>query len=301
MTFAGCVVIYLEKGGEARFIGPILEKFGETRIADLTADKVSAFALEHYGHLAPASVKRFYYTPLNAAIRKGCKEHRVAAHSFEAPKTERKTIEAAPPGWFRDFFQAAHFRVATIVLFLTTTGCRVGEACRLAIGDCYFDHPLGPRALLRRTKNGRPRVVPLDPTLVQAMRRLIVVDGETDPQATIFGYAGRWSVNQAIERVCTKASLKYYSSHKLGRHAFATRLLDGGKSLQHVKDAGGWASIQIVSDAYGHLEVNETHATILDRGSLVAREMRGERLAITHNGQNRKGKTNPKKPRKDNV
>ncbi|HMN37496.1 MAG TPA: tyrosine-type recombinase/integrase [Hyphomicrobium sp.] len=140
-------------------------------------------------------------------------------------------------------------------------------------------------------------MVPLNPTLVHAMQRLITADGETNPGATVFGYAGRWSVNQAIKRVCANAdpALKYYSSHKLGRHAFATRLLDSGKSLQHVKDAGGWASIQIVSDAYGHLEVNETHAAILDRGSVVARELSGERLTITHNGQHRKGKTNPKK------
>lgn len=54
LTFAGCVIIYLEKGGERRFMKPILEKFGATRIKDLTADKVSAFAIERYGHLARA-------------------------------------------------------------------------------------------------------------------------------------------------------------------------------------------------------------------------------------------------------
>ena len=42
---------------------------------------------------------------------------------------------------------------------MTTTGARVSEMCNLTIGDLMLDHELGPRALLRETKNGKPRVV----------------------------------------------------------------------------------------------------------------------------------------------
>lgn len=213
LTFAECVEIYLEKGGEKRFMSSILERFGSTRIKDLTADKVTAFALEHYGHVSPASVKRFYYTPLNAALRKGCKAFNVAPISFEPPKVEKKVIEFAPRDWFADFFRAAHFRISAAVFFLTTTGARVSELCNLRICDCVFDHALGPRAILRKTKNGKPRVVVLDPQLSSQMRRLIATDGETDLEACVFGYSGRRSVNQAIMRVCGAAGIKYYSSH----------------------------------------------------------------------------------------
>lgn len=96
LTFAGCVILYLSNGGEKRFIGPILERFGTTKITQLTADKVVEFANERFGHLAPASIKRFFYTPLNAAIRAGCKAHRLPAHTFDAPESERKAITAAP-------------------------------------------------------------------------------------------------------------------------------------------------------------------------------------------------------------
>ncbi len=91
VTFADCVVIYLEKGGEKRFMKPILEEFGLMRLKDITADKVSAFALERYGHLSPASVKRFFYTPINAAIRKGCQEHGIAPRTFQAPGLPRNS------------------------------------------------------------------------------------------------------------------------------------------------------------------------------------------------------------------
>lgn len=293
ITFADCCALYLEKGGERRFIKPIFEKFEHTRIKDLTADKVSAFATERYGHLSPASVKRFYYTPLNAAIRKGCKANNIAPPSFEAPKVERKAIEQAPPGWFPDFFQAAYFRIAVVVLFLTTTGARVGEACKLKVKDFLPDHPRGPKALLRKTKNGKPRMVPLTDVLCRAMRRLIEMDGETDIEALLFGYSGRWSVNQAIERVCATAGIKYYSSHKLGRHAFAARLLDHGHTLKHVQDAGGWSGIQIVAETYGHLEANATDAAVLDRGSQIDVLMLDTPLTHQKYQQRRKVKKTP--------
>jgi len=297
LTFADCCAIYLEKGGEKRFIKPIFEKFESVRIRDLTADKVSAFAQERYGHLAPASVKRFFYTPLNAAISKGCRAHNVVPVKFEAPKFERTTIVAAPSGWFPDFFQAAHFRIAVAVLFLTTTGRRVTEACRLTLEDCRFDHPRGPRALIRKTKGGKPIMVPLAPVLAKAMQRLIAADGITKPEQTVFGYASRWSVNQAIERVCKAAGIKYYSSHKLGRHAFATRFLDEGGSLKLLKDAGGWAGIGIIDDAYGHLEANATDQDVLDMASVVTVHVDDTRLTHTKNGHQRKNKENPVKPR----
>lgn len=293
LTFADCVLLYLEKGGEKRFIRPILEKFGETRIQDLTADKVSAFRLEHYGHLAPASVKRTYYTPLNAAVRKGCIAHNIAPRSFEAPSSQSRAITEAPPGWFPDFFQAAHFRIAVVVLFLTTTGARVSEACRVALNDCQFDHPRGPKAILRRTKNGKPRMVPLTDGLARAMQGLIELDKLSDLEAAVFGYASRWSVNQAIERVCATAGIKYYSSHKLGRHAFAARLLAEGHTLKHVQGAGGWSSIQIVSETYGHLEANATDAAVLDTGSQLDPFFPGTPLTHERYQRQRKVKKTP--------
>jgi len=298
LTFAECVLVYLEKGGEKRFMSPILERFGEMRLRDITADKVTAFALERYGHLQPAGVKRQFYTPLNAALNKGTKAFNVAPMSFEAPKVERKAVEYAPREWFSIFFRAAHFRIATAVFFLTTTGARVSEMCNLTLGDTMFDHERGPRALLRKTKNGKPRVVVLDAVLVRAMKRLIAEDDEADPAKSVFGYAGRRSVNQAIKRVCTDAGIKYFSSHKLGRHAFAARLLESGGSLKEVQEAGGWASIQIVADSYGHLEEQAVFQTVLGKAAAVAPLLIDTPLTHTANGQNRKGKTNPKKPRK---
>lgn len=288
-TFATAVIIYLEKGGEKRFLKPLLKRFGELRLREITADKVTAFALERYAHLAPATVKRELYTPLNAVMKKACTALHIPLIVFEAPKVGKTTIVNAPEEWFPVFFAAAHFRIAAIVLFLTTTGARVSEACRLTVEDCHLDHL---RVLLRKTKNGKPRMVPVTETVAQAIRTLIQLDA-LEVEDTVFGYAARWSVNQAIERVCDKAKIKYYSSHKLGRHSFATRLLMSGRTLKEVQEGGGWDSFAIVAEKYAHLEKKAIDEVVRGKGSEVSKLMDDTPLTHRTNGQNRKNKRNP--------
>jgi len=265
LTFADCVLVYLEKGGEKRFLRPILERFGPLRVKDIRADDVSRFALDVYGHKAPATIKRELYTPLNAALRAGCVEHDAPVRRFTPPKVERKSVQEAPPDWFPEFFAAAHFRIALVVLFLTTTGARVTEGCRLKVRDCNLETG---KALLRTTKTGKPRVVALTDVLCRAISSLVEAE-KLGPDDLVFGYAARWSVNQAIERVCAKAGITYYSSHKLGRHAFAARWLASGKSLRGLQEAGQWASIQVVAETYGHLEESAVYDAIREVGSEV--------------------------------
>lgn len=268
ITFADCALIYLSRGGEKRFMRPILERFGEMRIRDITPSDVAMFAAEAYPKLNVSSLRRQFYTPLNAALRAGCEAHHIPVVKFPGPRLpKREAVEHAPEDWFAAFFAAAHFRIAAVVLFLTTTGTRVSEACRLTVGDCVLtgDRPV---ARLRRTKSGQPRVVPLTGVLVQAMEALVQRGGLTQADR-VFGYANRWCVNTAIRRICARAGIRYYSSHKLGRHAFAARLLANGRTLKEVAEAGGWASISLVSNVYGHLEHRAVERAVLDAGQGV--------------------------------
>jgi hypothetical protein len=76
------------------------------------------------------------------------------------------------------------------------------------------------------------------------------------------------------------------------------RLLESGGSLREAQEAGGWASIQIVADTYGHLEEQAVYKTVLSKAAAVAPFLIGTPLTHTTNGQHRKGKSHPKKPRK---
>lgn len=250
--FATAALVYLEKGGEGRFLAPILERFGKLRLAEITPALVSAFARDHYGHLAPATVKRHLYTPLNAVMSAAHRAQLGPLYRFDPPRVKRAPVQYADDRWLRAFFEHANFRVAAIVLFMTLTGARVSEACRLAPADIDLERG---EAVLRITKSGKARRAPLAPVLVDALRRALdELATDIDGRRRVFGYASRWSVNPAIERVCRRAGIAYLSSHKVGRHAFAARLLAQGQSLKLVQEAGGWSQIQVVSESYGHLE-----------------------------------------------
>ena len=198
--FADAVAIYIEKGGEGAHLRPLLEKFEAFKLKDITPAEVSRFAQARFAHMQPPSVKRYLYTPLNAIMRAAHRAQLAPLVRFDPPKFKRKPVEYADNHWLRTFLEFAHPRLALIVMFMTLTGTRVSEACRVTVGDVDLQRGT---AVLRRTKNGKSRRVPLPPLLVGALRQWALGKARTAP---LFGYSGRWSVNQAIERTCAKAS-----------------------------------------------------------------------------------------------
>jgi integrase len=297
--FADAVSIYIEKGGERRFLKPIMDQFEAKRLKDMTPVEVSAFSVARYSHLAPLTIRRELYTPLNAVMRAGHKAGLCPLIVFEAPKGKRKPVSYADDQWLRLFLESAFPRIALMVLFLTLTGARVTEACNLTIGDLDLRRGF---ALLRKTKNGKSRRVSLPSLITAALTNWIIDQKLGNASDSVFGYSGRWSVNQAIERVCDRINLqagaivwdkvkgadgktrkvrrivgplaiKYLSSHKVGRHAFAARLLTEGKSLRLVQEAGGWGTIQIVADTYGHLEQSHVDDALRESGSGLLTKM----------------------------
>ncbi len=121
------------------------------------------------------------------------------------------------------------------------------------------------QVLLRETMNGTSRVADLAAPVSIALQA--IRSSMPAPAARVFGYAARWSVNQAIERTCKRAQAPYMSSHRIGRHAFAARLLRDGHSLKLVQEAGSWKAALMVSDHYGHLEKSQISAAIKNSGT----------------------------------
>ena len=132
-------------------------------------------------------------------------------------------------------------------MLISFTGARASEACRVTAPDVDWEEK---SVLLRRTKNGKPRKVVLAPLAFEA---LLPLRREVGP---IFGFANRWALNRAIDGACKRAGVQCFTSHKVGRHAFAARLLRQGKTLKDLQEAGGWspASLPMLARVYGHLE-----------------------------------------------
>lgn len=214
---------------------------------------------------------------------------------------ERKTVEYANDVWMRLFMENAHARIALTVLFMTLTpsigaptltAARVSEACNVASPRGRSNARDGPPTEdQERQGPSRHSAAEAGRTAASMMLSQELIDGGQ----SVFGYSGRWSVNQAIERVCDKVNLKagairlekvedktekrrvilgplaleYYSSHQVGRHAFAAQLLAEGKSLRLVQEGGGWAGIQIVAEAYGHLAQSHVDDALRETGDCL--------------------------------
>lgn len=252
---AEAVVSYIESGRNEKYLRPIVDHFGAWRICDISQTEVTRLAQKMFPNRSPATINRHLYTPLVAVLNHAKRSGMVrSVPTLTRPKERQKPTVYANDEWLVQFLaQSMPKPLRAIVLFMSFTGSRVTEACNLEWSDIDWDTG---RALLRTTKNGTSRQVALAELVLEELR------GLRKPSGRVFGYSSRYSVNQAIERVCKRSGLPYLSSHKVGRHAFAARLLKNGHSLKLVAEAGGWKSIQLASRTYGHLEHSQVDSAV---------------------------------------
>lgn len=138
----------------------------------------------------------------------------------------------------------------TIVVLSISTGMRRSEVLNLTWPDVDFERG---RIVLKETKNGEVRVLPLVGFALELLKELqstrrldsVLLFPGTDPAKPIdFRSAWRVAVN--------RAGLKDYRYHD-GRHSFASYCVMNGSSLNEVADLLGHKSFQSVTKRYCHL------------------------------------------------
>jgi integrase len=262
LTFAKAMMNYLDLGKpKPRKAKQLLKFFGTTLCSEID----NTMMLEAKRALFPAEAKAPYvnrqlYTPIVAILRLAAKDKACDVPIFQRPEGYTKHPPVQSPQddeWYRIVVPHLNVDAAAVVTLLTVYGRRISEFLKL--GPQHFD-PERATLSLGRTKNGREVFLRLDPRVVAIMKRM----PNWQTRRFLFRYrprSGVDSINKLIRETCEKLGVPYYSSHKLGRHRFALRMLDKGYSLQHVKDSGGWETISVLSDRYGsraHSELTET-------------------------------------------
>jgi site-specific recombinase XerD len=130
--------------------------------------------------------------------------------------------------------------------------------CGLRISEAICLRPEqvdAQRGVLRIVgKGNKERLVPLSPSLLQAMR--LVWKTHRNPQWVFAlgpnrSHPYQRSVRSAFDLACRQAGLSDLTPHNL-RHAFATRLLEQGVELRLVQILLGHASIRS-TQVYTHL------------------------------------------------
>jgi integrase len=241
-TFADAVTLYLNKGKGGRFLTQLLDHFKEKPLPEIGQIEIDEAARVLYPTAKASTLNRQVYGPMVAVLRAAAKAKLPGASvpMIDRRGEDKPQINPADDGHLDQLLPHLPEGLAALILLMTYTGLRTGEALRAEAGDIQDGF-----ALIGRTKNGEPRMVPLP-------------EGWTYP-AGGWGYTTSQGVGGALRRAHAAAGLPYRDGHELGRHAFAARFLKAGGSIKRLKEAGGWKKLAVVDERYGHLEMTDVH------------------------------------------
>lgn len=236
----------------------LIEHLGDIDIASFTDQLMLDTATKMFKPTASAAtLNRDLYTPVIATLSLALGNKAPELTRPEGHNQNQK--RALPPvDWFDQVIPHMRPNLRALAAFVTTHGRRLGDALGRSPAD--FDPHKGT-LFINRTKNGEAMLIDLHPGVVDA----ICAMSDWQSREWLFGYGkrnGRRNVYRDLKAACAKGGTDYFTPHVFGRHVFATRLLEAGYSLQFVKDAGGWKSIKMVSDHYGHLAKDNVTAAV---------------------------------------
>lgn len=172
------------------------------------------------------------------------------------PKRDRKVIPKISDEELRDLLKACQGRSfrdrrdEAIVRLALETGARAGEICGLEMEDIDLRRE---RAVIRRGKGGKGRVVPFGPQTARALDRYLRMR-RVHPLA---GTAALWlgepgqgvrllGLYDALKARAKQAGIKGFHPHRL-RHTAASRWLAAGGSEGGLMAVAGWSSRDMIS------------------------------------------------------
>lgn len=251
-TFREAAESYLENGGEGKYLPPVLEVLGDRPVSEIYPFDIRKAVEKIYPTQAGTTRNRQGITPIRAVMNHAY--DRGWAPLMRYPKFKEERPRKAKPAtvvWLHCFVSQAERdglpHLAALVTFMSTTGARVSEAVALRWEDVNLSERT---ALLRKTKTTTNSTRYLTDDMVV---RIHALKRRNDH---VFKYTSRFSVNEAIKRVCYRAGIAYKSSHLCGRHSFGTNSIALGADIKTVMEAGDWKSVEIFMGTY----VNPRHS-----------------------------------------
>lgn len=243
--------------------------FGEQKISGITREKVRSFvaALSHKD-LTRGYIKTIFI-PLTACLNRAV-EDRILTYNpalRAVPKSRQDRHRKINPFTPE---QLSHLLSVTerekpdlydLLLLLSRTGLRIGEAVALQWGDLSLDRNY---LIVRRTfykgRIGPPKggaVRRVDMSQVLSNRLLERFQPGYAPIHLVFpGQRGKvYNPNSVRRSWCQLVSLAQLDHHMLKdlRHTYASLLIAAGVPLPYIQSQLGHSSIKITVDTYGHL------------------------------------------------
>lgn len=298
MTFSRAYSNYIGAGYAVPLYGErILKALGTLNVDEIDDSSMLAAVKRVFPNRGKASyLNRHLYSPVIAILNMASKSGACPRANLTRPAGHKAVtpIEIPDHDWLRVVLPRLNADRVALVMFLSVHGRRLGDALSRVPKD--FDPKAGTLAI-GRDKMGDPLLIELLP----GVRDLMLAMPDWRKREWLFGLGPNSGSNarRAILIACMKAAgieismlrrkggvraaraalkakgFKYHAPHSIGRHSFATRLLRAGHSLHHVKESGGWATIEMVSQRYGHLAKRETTAAVHSAGNALMGQLFG--------------------------
>ena len=285
LTMAQAMLAYLDAGKSNRFLKKVSDHWKETKVKTITAEAVRQSAKKIYPDASPATWNRQVIVPTAAVINFAAEMGWCQKIKISRFPTDPKVKEPATLEWVNAFASQAVKdglpHLAALCLFMFGTGARVGQSCEMTWGDVSLT------AAKARLYTEKPtpwtRNAHLPPPIVAALAN---IPSNRNPDDLVFGYAGRGSVKTPWDNVIKRAGIEALSPHCC-RHGFATALLQDGRDVKTVADAGGWRDPVVVLRIYAHATKDKTVTNALFGTNLTQPE---NALSLTIQKQRKKAK-----------
>jgi integrase len=263
-TFADAVGVYVKSGNPGAYLDRLLPIIGLKAAKDIDQEDCLEVVARLYPNCKASTTNRQVWTPISAVLR-FCDLHpalkRPKGHDRQ-PTIDRTSIP--PDGWYSAVLPHLSLTRRALMLLISLHGLRISEAIERKPSD--LDLRRGTLTL-PNTKDGKPYTIRLaDPVLdaIKAMlaeRKRVNLDRAAKGKSAIapkwlFGTCQRSNISRDFRKACEKAGVPTFGTHRIGRHSFATRILEDGKSLPYLKKAGRWSTLKAV-ERYSHLAKSE--------------------------------------------
>lgn len=225
------------------------------RLTKLTSSKIAHFLNDMLQSTSPSTANR-YLSLIKAVLNRAMNEYGI--YLPKNPATAIKRFKEPPPRdrrFTNDEYKkilevASNVKLScmkNIIIFCIETTARRGEALKLTVADVDF---FKSTAMLRDTKNGANRVVPLSP---KALEVLSDQCKDSLPTAKVFSVRSVSQFRFYWERICQLADidLPFHTT----RHEGISRLFERGYSIADVQKFSGHRDLKSLQ-GYIHIQNN---------------------------------------------
>lgn len=278
-TFLEAAVIYLEGGGEKRYVQPLLDHFGSKPLIQIDQAAIDQAARTIKPKASDATRNRQVYTPMAAILHHAAKRGLTEYRQIERPRPPKGKMKWLRPAEAEQLIAACNKSLRPLVIFLLGTGARLSEALYLDWADVDLQ---ARRVWFTDTKNGEARGVPLNERVLVELANLKHRRGTVFRRPDGRPYErkkdGGGQIKTAWAGACRRAGFatKHKGKGKDGkvravwkpdftphdcRHTWASWFYGATRDIRALMELGGWKSEKMVM-RYTHLNPDHLTAAI---------------------------------------